>query len=70
MYFLLSTAFPQANLTQQWSEPKGVWDPVEDRSAFADRTSNAGEVDDEKDSKLSDGAAVTTDVLPAVESRY
>lgn len=75
VYYLLATLFPQANLTDKWSEPKGLWDPLEDKTGFAGSSISSGaghHVDDileDKDSKLGEGAAVSTDVLPAVELR-
>ena len=73
VYYLLATVFPQANLTDKWSEPKGVWDPLEDKNGFVGSSISSGaaghHVDDsleDKDSKLGEGAA---DVLPAVELR-
>ena len=72
VYYLLATVFPQPNLTDKWSEPKGVWDPLEDKTGFLGSSISSGaghHVDDsleDKDSKLGEGAA---DVLPAVELR-
>lgn len=74
VYYLLASLFPQANLADKWSEPKGLWDPLEDKTAFVGSSisSGGGHADDsseDKDSKLGEGAVVSTDVLPAVELR-
>ncbi|GAA5979906.1 hypothetical protein JCM10908_001460 [Rhodotorula pacifica] len=68
VYYLLATLFPQRNLVDKWSEPQGVWDPVDDQTDFVGSVSSDAALDEEKDSKLG-GEGATTDVLPAVELR-